>query len=304
MQRQPRIDLYYPAKNWILPATSDSPGEVSMISIFSRRSLLKFASTIFPLRAAGLPAALLGSETPNDVGLSMPVSDNFPTQPPELVREMVTVAHFDLKRVRELVEARPSLARAAWDWGFGDWETALGGASHMGNRPIAEYLISKGARPSLFSAAMLGQLDVVKAFVAAHPDVQRIRGPHSISLLAHAKAGGEAARPVYDFLHELGDADAEPPVPVADSDVASLVGIYSFGIGVNQQIEVTAEHGQLTWTRKGMMGRPLFHLGERAFHPAGAEVVRIRFAEENGGMVMTVSDPQVVLTTRRIQPRK
>jgi hypothetical protein len=129
-----------------------------------------------------------------------PIPDVFPTQPPELVREMVLVSHFDIKRVKELVEARPTLAKAAWDWGFGDWETALGAASHMGNREMAEYLISKGARPSLFSATMLGHLDVVKAFVTAQPGVQRIPGPHSISLLAHAKAGGAAAEPVLKYL--------------------------------------------------------------------------------------------------------
>ena len=71
----------------------------------------------------------------------------------------------------------------------------------MGNRPIAEYLISKGGRPSLFSSTMLGHLDVVKAFVAAQPGVQRIRGPHSISLLAHAKAGGPASRPASIFCN-------------------------------------------------------------------------------------------------------
>src|ERR1700751_3681955 len=70
------------------------------------------------------------------------IEAGFPTQSAELAREMVRVSHFDLKRVQQLVEAQPSLARAAWDWGFGDWETALGAASHMGNRPIAEYLIA------------------------------------------------------------------------------------------------------------------------------------------------------------------
>src|ERR1041385_9238186 len=93
----------------------------------------------------------------------------FPAHPPELVREMVIVAHFDLQRVRDLVEARPALARAAIDWGFGDWEDALGAASHVGNRAIAEYLIANGARPTLYSATMLGQLETVKAFLAAHP---------------------------------------------------------------------------------------------------------------------------------------
>src|SRR5438045_7899682 len=141
---------------------------------------------------------------------------------------MVWVSHYDQKRVRELVDSRPALARAAWDWGFGDWETALGAASHVGSRPIAEYLIEHGARPSLFSAAMLGQLDVVKAFVAAQPGVQRIPGPHSIPLLAHAKAGREAAVPVLRYLESLGDADAPPAAPLAADQLASLTGTYVF----------------------------------------------------------------------------
>jgi hypothetical protein len=270
-----------------------------MPSAYSRRGLLKLASIILPAGMIGLPSRLLGYATQNGDGHGMPISDEFPAQPKELVREMVTVAHYDLKRVQELLEIHPSLARAAWDWGFGDWESALGASSHMGNRPIAEYLISQGARPSLFSAAMLGQLDVVKAFVAALPHVQRIRGPHSISLLAHAKAGGEAARPVLQFLQSLGDADAEPQVPLSESDIASVVGTYPFGPGANQQIDVTADRGQVNWTRKGIMPRPLFHVGERSFYPWGAPSVRIRFAEENGGVVMTVSDPEIVLTAHR-----
>src|SRR5881227_2775114 len=163
-----------------------------MTRSMSRRSFLTLTSLGLPIAGAGVrPAAAAAPPAAPDV---------FPAHPPELVREMVTVAHFNLSRVREIVEARPSLARAAWDWGFGDWETALGAASHVGNRPIAEYLIEKGARPSLFSATMLGQLDVVKAFIAAQPGVQRIPGPHSIGLLAHAKNGGAPAQAVYAFL--------------------------------------------------------------------------------------------------------
>jgi hypothetical protein len=209
---------------------------------------------------------------------------------------MVRVSHFDLKRVQQLVEAQPSLARAAWDWGFGDWESALGAASHMGKRPIAEYLIAKGARPSLFSSAMLGHLDVVKAFVSSQPGVQRIRGPHSLSLLAHAHAGGDAARPVFEFLQSLGDAGAESPVPVSQPDLDRILGVYPFGPGENDRIEVTADKEIVTWTRHGTMGRPLFHLGDRVFYPWGASAVRIRFLEEGAGMRMTVHDPDVVLT--------
>ena len=239
------------------------------------------------------------------------VNDLYPTQAPELVREIVTVSHFDLKRVKELVEARPSLARAAWDWGFGDWESALGGASHMGNRPIAEYLLSKGATPSLFSAAMLGQLDLVKAYISAAPGVQRQPGPHSISLLAHAKVGGEGARAVLEFLRGLGDADQGETAPLTNEEASRLVGTYVFGDGVRQQVEVDADmklyanskmykHApQLNWTRNGATTRPLFHVGDHTFYPAGAPAVRIRFAEEHGATVMAVNDPDAVLVARR-----
>lgn len=287
-----------------------------MFSAFSRRSLLKLVSVGLPFRTLYLSAELTGFETSALAGEGMPLNDIFPTHPPELVREMVTVAHFDLKRVKEFVDARPSLARAAWDWGFGDWETALGAASHMGNRRIAEYLISQGARPSLFSAAMLGQLDVVKAFVAAHPGVQRTRGPHSISLLSHARMGGETASPVLEFLQSLRDADMDPPVPLPDVEATALVGTYVFGLGVTQQIEVNADlkmyanskmysyPPQLNWTRKGTMPRPLFHLGNHTFYPAGAPSVRIRFTEDAGSVVMSVTDAELVLTAQRKQETK
>jgi hypothetical protein len=276
-----------------------------MQSIRPRRSFLKLASTLFPLQMMGLEAnrfGLAGPQQKNESGTQsgvQSVTDQFPTQPPELIREVVTVSHFDLARVKELVDARPELARASWDWGFGDWETCLGAASHMGNRPIAEYLISKGARPSIFAAAMLGQLEVVKAFVMAQPGVQRIRGPHCISLLAHAKAGGDASRPVFEYLQSVGDADAEPTSPLSEADAAALSGTYAFGSASNQQIDVTWGHGMLSWARRGMTGRPLHHVGDHVFHPAGAPTARIRFRAEDAVMVMTIEDPDEVLVARR-----
>lgn len=241
-----------------------------------------------PSKSEGTPAAA------PDTG----ISELFPTQPPEMVREMVLVSHFDLKRVKELVSAKPTLAKAAWDWGFGDWESALGAASHMGNRPIAEYLLANGARPSLFSATMLGQLDVVKAFIAAQPGIQRTAGPHSISLLAHAKAGGTAAKPVYDFLQTLGDADAPPEAALSDAERTKILGTYLFGSNPNDLIDVTFDKGRLTWTRKGTMGRWLLHLGNGVFYPCGAAAVRIQFTEQDGRRLMTVMDPDLVLTAR------
>lgn len=285
-----------------------------MPDVWSRRNLLKLASLAWRGELLGFVPLMRGLELAQKDDPSSPdsVTDQFPMQSPELTREMVTVSHFDLARVKELVQARPSLARASWDWGFGDWESALGAASHMGNRAIAECLISKGARPSLFSAAMLGQVDVVRAFVAASPHAERIRGPHGISLLAHARAGGEAARPVFEFLQSLGDSDADLPVPIKDSEIAALAGTYVFGFGTSQQIDLIAErresvpsiYSSLTWTRKGMMGRPLVYLGDRSFYPAGVPSVRIRFEEKGASVVMTIYDPDVVLVARRKQELK
>src|SRR5688572_28020633 len=82
-----------------------------------------------------------------------PPGPAFPAQDPDLVKEVVGASHGNLARVKELVTARPALARASWDWGYGDWETPIDAASHVGNRAIAELLIAHGARPTIFTAA-------------------------------------------------------------------------------------------------------------------------------------------------------
>ena len=122
---------------------------------------------------------------------------------PETVQEFVGKAHGDLNRVQELLAQEPRLANACWDWGGGDWETALGAAAHMGRRDIAALLLSHGARLDLFAAAMLGHLDVVKAILAANPDARRHPGPHGIPLIAHAKSGGAASAAVVEYLESL-----------------------------------------------------------------------------------------------------
>lgn len=197
------------------------------------------------------------------------------------------------------MEARPALAKASWDWGFGDWETALGAASHMGNRDIALYLLEKGAPPTLFSATMLGGLDAVKALIAAHPGIQRVTGPHSISLLSHAKAGGAAAIDVLHYLDNLGGADGTPSAPITEEEMLALAGSYTFGVGPAERVDISMSKGQLLFTRAGTMGKPLFPLGERVFYPAGSSAVRIRFSGAAADMSLAVHDPDLVLTARR-----
>src|SRR6478672_2702958 len=97
-----------------------------------------------------------------------------------LVQEFISVAHADLKRVTELLEQEPTLIHATWDWGGGDFETALGAAAHMGRADIARFLLGHGARIDLFAAAMLGDLAVVQATLAIYPDALHVPGPHGI----------------------------------------------------------------------------------------------------------------------------
>jgi hypothetical protein len=254
--------------------------------------------------AAGVAGAVPAAPT-SPIGAEQavrpaPLGDLFPTQAPEIVRELVTVAHFNAARVREMVTRQPSLARAAWDWGFGDWESALGAASHMGNREIAGILLAHGARPDLFSAAMLGQVEVVKALVAAAPGVERTLGPHGITLLAHAKAGKEAALPVVRFLAALGGADPALPLqPLAPEARSALSGRYRFGSGPRDVWIVETYQDGLSIQRAEAMARPLSHLGARVFSPAGAEAVRIRFSAERPAASFAVYDPDLIVTAWR-----
>jgi hypothetical protein len=225
----------------------------------------------------------------------------FPSHDPDLAREMVGVSHGNAARVRELLAGRPALANASVDWGYGDWESALGAASHVGNREIAGLLIDAGARVSIFSAAMLGQLDVVKAFVLASPGVQKTRGPHGITLLAHAKAGGPGAAEVVKYLDSLGDADPRyTNAPLDDATKAAVAGTYAFGTTLGQRLTVAVTDRGVSIQRDGAAARGLFHLGDRVFHPIGAPAVRVRFAAGDRSATVTVEDGPLVVKADRV----
>lgn len=123
---------------------------------------------------------------------------------PETVEQFVRVAHFDFDKVKEMLEREPWLVNAVWDWGGGDFESALGAASHRGERYIALHLIDNGARPTLFTFAMLGELELVKAVLEVMPDTLHTPGPHGIPLIAHAYFGGEKSEAVVAYLESKG----------------------------------------------------------------------------------------------------
>ena len=120
-----------------------------------------------------------------------------------LVQEFVGKAHADFDRVKELLAQEPALVNATWDWGGGDFETALGAAAHMGCKDIANFLLDHGARLDIFAAVMLGKLDIVKAALTEYPNAIKTPGPHGIPLIAHAQQGGDDAKAVLEYLESL-----------------------------------------------------------------------------------------------------
>jgi hypothetical protein len=229
------------------------------------------------------------------------ISQAYPTTDLIVARDLVGAAHNNLDKVKELVARHPQLAKVSWDWGFGDWETALGAASHVGNRPIAEYLLEQGAPPTIFSSATLGHIDVVKAMVAAQPGLHRVRGPHGISLIAHARAGGAQAAPVVAYLESLpGANDPIPTQPLSAEQRAELAGRYVFGRGPRDVFVIDEVREIVGITRAGASRRNLLHRGELTFTPVGAESVQIRLIRAGDRVDgLTVADPDVVVRATR-----
>lgn len=150
--------------------------------------------------AAAVPsAALLQAQTPT------PASETVPQLSPELVKDWIAKAHQRKIDVMEgLLKREPALLQSSWDWGAGDFESAIQAAAHTGSRDMALFLIDRGARFDLFAAAMLGQLALLKTTVEAYPATLQVRGAHGIPLLSHAIQGEAPARPVFDFLLSKG----------------------------------------------------------------------------------------------------
>lgn len=132
---------------------------------------------------------------------SIPFTDPLPA---EKVKEFVIAGHGNFEKVKTMLSEMPNLLYATWDWGNGDFETALEGAGHVGNKEIANYLISLGARTNLFVLTMLGKTAVVKSYLEIFPQYLSARGPHGLTLLHHAQKGGEDAKELAEYLQAKG----------------------------------------------------------------------------------------------------
>ena len=176
-----------------MPTPEQSSSSLAALTL-QRRRLLTLGVTASVASLSPLSSAQQ-SPPPNQAPAKAirPEPKRGPRQDLDLVAAIVGAGHNDknLARVKEMLDRDPQLVYASHDWGDGDWETALGGASHTGSREMARYLLSRGARIDAFCAAMLAQREVVGALVAASPAVVTAKGPHGYTLLYHVAIGGD-----------------------------------------------------------------------------------------------------------------
>ena len=142
-------------------------------------------------------------------GLLLPGLSKAQTPTPEplpvsLVKDFVSAGHGNFEKTKQLLSETPTLLYATYDWGKGDFETALEGAGHVGNKTIADFLILQGARTNMFVLTMLGKTQIVKPFLEAFPAYLHARGPHGLTLLHHAIKGGEDAKELLDYIKSKG----------------------------------------------------------------------------------------------------
>ena len=126
-----------------------------------------------------------------------------------IVKEFVVAGHKNLVRVQEMLEDYPNLLYSRYDWGNGDFEEAIEGAGHLGNKDIANYLIEQGARVNLFVLTMLGKSKLVIPTLEEYPNLLNSIGPHGFTLLHHAKVGGIDSLKIQEYLIENGLSETQ-----------------------------------------------------------------------------------------------
>ncbi len=132
--------------------------------------------------------------------------------PAEKVKEFVIASHGDLDKVKSLLVEFPTLLYATWDWGGGDFETAIEGAGHVGNKEIANHLIGTGARTNMFVLTMLGKTQLVKTYLETFPEYLNARGPHGFTFLHHAQKGSDDAKELLEYFQMKGLKETKTPL--------------------------------------------------------------------------------------------
>lgn len=163
------------------------------------------------LNTAGVGAALTLAGNKLFAGNNLITQDAVQQEPPPfpipLVKEFVIAGHGDFPKVKSMLKDNPNLIYSKFDWGNGDFEAAIEGAGHVGNKEIANYLLEAGSRVTIYVLTMLGKTDLVKPILETYPSLITAKGPHGFTLLHHAKVGGKDAEELYSYLQEKGMKD-------------------------------------------------------------------------------------------------
>ena len=163
----------------------------------NRKNFLKNSGTVIPafFLPGFLKAQKANSQDPEQYKI-------------ETVKEFVVAGHGtkdgDFAKVQSMIADYPNIMFSKYDWGNGDFEAAIEGAGHLGNKEIAEYLINAGSRVTLFVLCMLGKTELVKPILEQYPKLIFANGPHGFTMLHHAKMGGADGEPLYAYLQEKG----------------------------------------------------------------------------------------------------
>lgn len=139
-------------------------------------------------------------------------NDPKPQMDKKLVQDFVGISHRDKDKALAMLEEHPNLLNSAHDWGYGDFETALGSSGHVGYKELVLALIEKGAQTNIFIACLLGQINIVRLTLETWPHTLHAKGPHGFTLLHHAVEGGDDALEVKAYLESLGAKELKIPL--------------------------------------------------------------------------------------------
>lgn len=283
--------------------------------LMTRRNLIK--GSLLGIAGTSISTLAFGHGIPfqqnNTADLGSKPYYGYPSLPYEQLNQVVGASHGNFDRVKELVSKRPELARASWDWRFGDFESALGAASHVGRRDIAMYLMNNGARPNIFTYAMMGAYDAVRSMIEFSPGIQRNLGPHGISLLRHAKAGLRMEdtmskenianlKKLITYLESLGDANGDQYEDLGEDEKNTYLGDYRYGEGEDEGFSIKLNSFDvISLGPLGSSGGALYKIGDHNFFHNGTPSTTVSFQFENEKVKsLTITDPDRVLVARKV----
>jgi len=135
----------------------------------------------------------------------------------EIRNQFIVNCHMNFEGVKEAIAQFPEIVNS---YNPEIFESALGAAGHVGNRPIALYLLAHGADLELAAAVMLGMKEEARELIAADPSLLKKGGAHHISIGYHAVLSGD--QEMVELIWNAGEQEAVQKSLVAAVNTADL----------------------------------------------------------------------------------